>query len=565
MPHPFRSNQTTNPRPVSGSGGYTLNTRDETQRRSVTSRLSAAFLPDNRRSMHFDVMEAYEYSSDEDSDDVREEEEGSRAGSSSNLRRWMSKGSKTTKSSDSVKLSKVINSYHYSKDQNYDACSNVIEGYRPRTSQNISKILEDDAFKGNPEEKFIVSTMDLNGQDSKPPKPIRKKMMFLYRFRCIFCVVLAVSLAVAIGVGVWAAKRASGLADGASPALGNSNGSNSRGTASTATFDVVANNKPLVVPILTPTTTTVSLSQSRTRTLTSTTSTRRASNSSSTSIRTLSESASRNSSFINASTTTTDDKSYTSSDVATATSTENTNTDGESPTASVPANEATTVDAPSPPAPPSPSPEPIVLEQVPQVPPAKAAAAAASSASGTISSLINRDAFNSACDACNVHVDLYDSMTAAFGTTPLPGGLNELSIMMGNLALESIKFTATHQWGCDKNPGSCQRYYGRGFIQLTGLENYQNAGNAIGVDIVNNPDLVAEDQVVNWKTVIWYWTSRVQPFFGQYGLSLSTSVLAIDPDENCVSRGGYTNMDRVALVQCFQDHWIGFHDTRIDC
>ncbi|KAI9351407.1 lysozyme-like domain-containing protein [Obelidium mucronatum] len=136
---------------------------------------------------------------------------------------------------------------------------------------------------------------------------------------------------------------------------------------------------------------------------------------------------------------------------------------------------------------------------------------------------------------------------------------------MGNLALESIKFTTTHQWGCDKNPGSCQRYYGRGYIQLTGFDNYQNAANAIGVDIVNNPDLVANDDVVDWKTVQWYWTSRVQPMFDSMGVSLSTSVLAIDPDENCVSRNGVTNMDRVALIQCFQNQWVGYADTKITC
>ncbi|KAI9330843.1 lysozyme-like domain-containing protein, partial [Obelidium mucronatum] len=151
-------------------------------------------------------------------------------------------------------------------------------------------------------------------------------------------------------------------------------------------------------------------------------------------------------------------------------------------------------------------------------------------------------------------------MTAAFGTTPLPGGLNELAIMMGNLALESIKFTATHRWGCDWHPEWCDRYYGRGYIQLTGYDNYARAANAIGIDIVNDPDQVANDPVVNWKTVLFYWTDRVQPLFWERGLSLSTSVLAIDPDENCASRGGSTNWDRVALIQCFQDGWLGYHD-----
>lgn len=34
-------------------------------------------------------------------------------------------------------------------------------------------------------------------------------------------------------------------------------------------------------------------------------------------------------------------------------------------------------------------------------------------------------------------------------------------------------------------------YRGRGYIQITGKNNYQNFSNAIGVDVVSNPDLVA--------------------------------------------------------------------------
>ncbi|XP_052197802.1 endochitinase-like [Diospyros lotus] len=56
-------------------------------------------------------------------------------------------------------------------------------------------------------------------------------------------------------------------------------------------------------------------------------------------------------------------------------------------------------------------------------------------------------------------------------------------------------------WPCP--PG--RKYYGRGPIQLTHNYNYGLAGKAIGADLINNPDLVATDAIVSFKTAIWFW------------------------------------------------------------
>ena len=35
--------------------------------------------------------------------------------------------------------------------------------------------------------------------------------------------------------------------------------------------------------------------------------------------------------------------------------------------------------------------------------------------------------------------------------------------------------------------------------------NYGQAGKVIGVDLINNPDLVATDPTISFKTAIWFW------------------------------------------------------------
>ncbi|MED6122733.1 hypothetical protein PIB30_042652 [Stylosanthes scabra] len=61
--------------------------------------------------------------------------------------------------------------------------------------------------------------------------------------------------------------------------------------------------------------------------------------------------------------------------------------------------------------------------------------------------------------------------------------------------------TPSQQWPCA--PG--KKYYGRGPIQLTHNYNYGPAGKAIGQDLLNNPDLVARDATISFKTAVWFW------------------------------------------------------------
>jgi putative chitinase len=56
-------------------------------------------------------------------------------------------------------------------------------------------------------------------------------------------------------------------------------------------------------------------------------------------------------------------------------------------------------------------------------------------------------------------------------------------------------------------PGEGFKYRGRGYIQLTGKDNYKAFAKASGLDVVNNPDLVSSPEGAI-KASLWYWNSR---------------------------------------------------------
>lgn len=56
-------------------------------------------------------------------------------------------------------------------------------------------------------------------------------------------------------------------------------------------------------------------------------------------------------------------------------------------------------------------------------------------------------------------------------------------------------------------PGDGQRFKGRGAIQVTGRHNYESVSQALGVDFVNNPELMEQPQHA-FDTAAWYWQSR---------------------------------------------------------
>lgn len=67
---------------------------------------------------------------------------------------------------------------------------------------------------------------------------------------------------------------------------------------------------------------------------------------------------------------------------------------------------------------------------------------------------------------------------------------------------------ATQPYGC---PAGQAAYYGRGPIQLSWNFNYKAAGDALGINLLNDPWQVERNASVAWKTALWYWMTQNGP------------------------------------------------------
>lgn len=114
------------------------------------------------------------------------------------------------------------------------------------------------------------------------------------------------------------------------------------------------------------------------------------------------------------------------------------------------------------------------------------------------------------------------AMALHAGNYAIDANPDRMAGFLGECAHESLGFTLTRElWGPtdaqrryegradlgNTEPGDGFRYRGRGLIQITGRENYTDAGADLGLDLVNHPEL-AEKSDGAVLVALWFWRRR---------------------------------------------------------
>jgi predicted chitinase len=165
--------------------------------------------------------------------------------------------------------------------------------------------------------------------------------------------------------------------------------------------------------------------------------------------------------------------------------------------------------------------------------------------------------------------------TAAYPEFATSGGpviaAREAAAFLANVSHESTGLlhvseldTAVYSHYCDLSqpygcPAGQDAYYGKGPIQLSWNFNYKAAGDALGIDLLNDPFLVETDATVAWKTALWYWNT--QPGEGTMtcheaivgGHGFRETIRAINGPLECEGGNPRQVANRVALFRRFAE------------
>ena len=87
-------------------------------------------------------------------------------------------------------------------------------------------------------------------------------------------------------------------------------------------------------------------------------------------------------------------------------------------------------------------------------------------------------------------------------------------------------------------PGDGSKYRGRGLIQITGRANYKACGDALGLDLINQPELLEKPQHA-CMSAAWFWATK--------GLSTLADAGQFDKITRRINGGQNGAADRQAL------------------
>ena len=119
---------------------------------------------------------------------------------------------------------------------------------------------------------------------------------------------------------------------------------------------------------------------------------------------------------------------------------------------------------------------------------------------------------------------------------------------------KSGDYCASESYGC---PAGTYSYYGRGPLQISWNFNYYAAGNALGIDLLDNPSLVETDAATSWKTALWYWDTQSGPGTMTAhnamvnGAGFGQTIWAINGSVECNGGNTAEMQDRVNLYEQF--------------
>jgi chitinase len=106
-------------------------------------------------------------------------------------------------------------------------------------------------------------------------------------------------------------------------------------------------------------------------------------------------------------------------------------------------------------------------------------------------------------------------------------------------------WSSEKQWPCHPRQG----YYGRGPLQLSWNYNYGPAGRSLGFDGLGDPDRLAQDPVLSFKSALWYWMENMHQLMPQ---GFGATIRAINGFDEC--HGGKNTAEMKDRVRFYLEY-----------